>query len=65
MASVIAYSTARGKRWQVKYVKPDGKTTTKRGFARKAEAERWAAQNTLDMDSGKWVDAKSAKTTGV
>lgn len=63
MASVIAYSTARGKKWQVKYVKPDGKTTTKRGFARKAEAERWAAQNTLDMDSGKWVDAKSAKTT--
>lgn len=62
MASVIAYSTARGKKWQVKYVKPDGKTTTKRGFARKAEAERWAAQNTLDMDSGKWVDAKSAKT---
>ncbi|MCT1819409.1 tyrosine-type recombinase/integrase [Corynebacterium propinquum] len=63
MASVIAYSTAQGKRWKVKYVKPDGKTTTKRGFAKKAEADRWAAQNTLDMDSGKWVDAKSAKTT--
>lgn len=63
MASVIAYSTARGKKWQVKYVKPDGKTTTKRGFARKAEAERWAARNTLDMDSGRWVDARAAKTT--
>lgn len=63
MASVIAYSTARGKKWQVKYVKPDGKTTTKRGFTRKAEAERWAAQNTLDLDSGRWVDARSAKTT--
>lgn len=56
MASIKAYETARGIRYRVDYVKPDGKNTTKRGFKRKPQAEEWANRNAVSIADGDWVD---------
>lgn len=56
MASIQKYKLKSGTFYKVTYVKPDGKTTTKRGFKRKAEAEQWAADNTVKLATGDWVD---------
>lgn len=55
MASIKKYTTAKGTRWRVDYVKPDGKNTSKRGFLRKTDAQNWAAANTVGISTGDWV----------
>lgn len=39
----------------VRYRRPDGKQTMKRGFTRKLDAQRWAAENTVKMLRGGYV----------
>ena len=46
MADTIRkYATKKGTYYEVRYRKPDGHDTRKRGFARKMDAELWAAEN--------------------
>ncbi len=45
MATITAYETAAGRRWEVRYRKPGGASTRKRGFERRRDAEAWAAQH--------------------
>ncbi|MEU7764346.1 site-specific integrase [Nocardia sp. NPDC049190] len=47
MATIESYETKSGKRYRVRYRKPDGKQTDKRGFKRKLDAERFA--NTVEV----------------
>ena len=63
MATVTSYDTAHGKRWRVRYARPDGRHTDKRGFPTKKAAEGWAAENTVSINTGSWVDPKYAKLT--
>ena len=45
MANVTRYKTSKGEtRYRVRYRKPDGTQTDKRGFKRKIDAENWAAK---------------------
>lgn len=58
MASIEAYVTSRGeKRYRVRYRKPDHKSTDKRGFKRKKDAELWAAEHVVTaLADGTYVD---------
>lgn len=45
VANISAYETAHGRRWEVRYLKPDGKSSRKRGFVRRRDAELWMAEH--------------------
>jgi integrase len=65
MGSVTAYSTARGKRYNVQYRKPDHRSTSKRGFLTKREATLFLASVEVSMSRGAYVDpARSRITVG-
>lgn len=66
MASIKQYESKRarsGYLWRVQYRDPAGRSRTKSGFTRKAEAETWAADNTLQLESGSWIDPSAGATT--
>lgn len=61
MSKVYSYPSATGtsgKKWEVRYAKPDGKPTRKRGFATKRDAEAWQSQMVLDRNAGAFVTTK-------
>ena len=43
--TIRQYATKDGKRYEVRYRKPDGSATGKRGFKRKMDADAWGAAN--------------------
>ncbi|MES2093151.1 MAG: Arm DNA-binding domain-containing protein [Actinomycetota bacterium] len=63
MATVEAYETVAGKRYRVRYRKPDRSQTTKRGFRTKREAELYLAGVELGKASGTYIDPSSARVT--
>ncbi|MFT4087607.1 MAG: site-specific integrase [Gordonia sp. (in: high G+C Gram-positive bacteria)] len=63
MATIERYSTRSGRRYRVRYRKPDGRQTDKRGFTTKAAAEAWAATNTVSINTGSWIDPRFASRT--
>lgn len=61
MSKVYSYPSVSGpggKRWEVRYAKPDGKPTRKRGFSTKRDAEAWQSQMVLDRNAGEFVTTK-------
>ncbi|OZG52801.1 tyrosine-type recombinase/integrase [Pseudoscardovia suis] len=63
MTTITPYDTKHGRRWRVRYRKPDGSQTDKRGFPRKVDAERWAAENTMSIAHGTYVDPQAGRHT--
>ena len=65
MANITRYQTSKGEtRWRVRYRKPDGSQTDKRGFARKIDAERWAAEHvTIAKARGAFIDPQAGRVT--
>ncbi|MEL5991809.1 tyrosine-type recombinase/integrase [Microbacterium phosphatis] len=63
MGSVQPYTTAKGKRYEVRYKKPDGSHGGKRGFVRKRDAELWLAEIESSRAKGAYVDPQAAKFT--
>lgn len=63
MATIEPYETQSGKRYRVRYRKPDGKQTDKRGFKRKRDAEDFA--NTVEVSklTGDFVEAIAGRIT--
>ncbi|WP_454194330.1 tyrosine-type recombinase/integrase [Nocardia sp. Marseille-Q1738] len=55
MATIEPYETKSGKRYMVRYRKPDGKPTKKRGFRRKLDAERFADTVEVSKMTGDYV----------
>ena len=43
--TIRQYATKSGKRYEVRYRKPDGTPTGKRGFRRKMDADAWGLVN--------------------
>lgn len=58
MANVTRYKTTKGEtRYRVRYRKPDGTQTDKRGFKRKIDAENWAAEHvTIAKATNSYID---------
>lgn len=63
MATIKDYDTANGRRYMVRYSKPDGTETKKRGFPTKAAATAWAHKIETDKNSGFYVDPQRGKIT--
>lgn len=61
--SIKAYDTAAGKRYRVRYRKPDKSQTDKRGFKTKKEAELFLASVTVSKATGEYVDPQDARIT--
>lgn len=61
LATVEPYATAAGKRYRVRYRKPDHSQTTKRGFKTKKEAELFLASVELGKAAGTYIDPSSAR----
>ena len=63
MATIEPYPTGEGKRYRVRYRKPDHSQTTKRGFRTKREAELFLASVEVSIARGEFVDATAARET--
>jgi hypothetical protein len=63
MGSISAYETTRGKRYRVRYRKPDHSQTDTRGFRTKQEAEDFLSSVELSKLRGEWVDPTRSRIT--
>jgi hypothetical protein len=63
MGSITAYETARGKRYRVRFRKPDHSQTDKRGFRTKRDAELFLASTEVKMAIGEFIDATASRIT--
>lgn len=61
MATIEPYETASGRRYQVRYRKPDRTQTKKRGFKTKRDAELFKASVEVSKARGEFIDATAAK----
>lgn len=61
MATIKPYETAAGKRYRVRYRKPDGTQTDKRGFKTKKEAELFLASTTISKATGDYIDPQAGR----
>lgn len=60
--TIRQYATKAGKRYEVRYRKPDGTTTGKRGFRRKMDADAWGAANVTTAKSvGAYIDPQAGR----
>jgi integrase len=55
MATISSYNTAQGKRWRVRYRTPDHKSTQKRGFKTKRDADLFAATVEVTKAKGEYI----------
>lgn len=63
MGSIESYVTKAGKRYRVRYRKPDHSQAAKRGFVTKKAAELYLAENEVSKARGEWIDASEARVT--
>lgn len=63
MASIVSYQTKDGRRYRVRYRKPNGLQTDKSGFATKREAEQFRARIEVAVSRGEYIDPKDARAT--
>lgn len=61
MATIEPYETTAGKRYRVRYRKPDRTQTDKRGFRTKRDAELFLASVEVSKARGEFVDATAAR----
>ncbi len=61
MASIEAYQTKSGRRYRVRYRKPDRTQTQKRGFRTKRDAEQFLAAQQVAQMRGQWIDPSRAR----
>ncbi len=62
--SVVAYETGKGKKlYRVRYPKPDGRWTSKRGFETKREANLFLASVTVSIAKNEYLDPSKGKVT--
>ena len=63
MGTIEPYASAKGKRYRVRYRRPDHRQTTKRGFVTKREAEQYLATVEVAKLRGEWVDPTRSRVT--
>ena len=63
MGSITSYATAVGKRYRVRYRKPDHSQTDKRGFQTKRDAELFLASTEVSKARGEYVDASASRVS--
>lgn len=61
--SISGYSTQAGARYMIRYRKPDGAQTTKRGFTTKRDARLYLSSIDVDKARGVYIDPTEGKKT--
>lgn len=61
MGSISSYETSSGKRYRVRYRKPDHRQTDRRGFRTKREAELFLATTEVSKARGEFIDSTASK----
>lgn len=61
MGSVRPYETAKGRRYRVRYRRPDHTETEKRGFTTMREAQLYLSTVTVSKSQGDYVDPVSSR----
>ena len=63
MATIEPYDTQAGRRWRVRYRRPDRRQTDKRGFLTKRDAQAFAATLETSKLKGAYIDPTGGRTT--
>ncbi len=63
MATIDSHETSAGTRYRVRYRKPDGKQTAKRGFVRKRDATEFLQSIEVQKRTGEFVAASAGRVT--
>lgn len=63
MGSIESYDSAAGRRFRVRYRKPDHSQAAKRGFHTKREAELYLASIEVKMATGEFIDRTAGQVT--
>lgn len=63
MGKSKAYETANGKRYEVRYRNPEGRTTRKRGFKTKRDADLFLSSVTVKKANGEFIDVSAGRIT--
>ena len=63
MGSIERYETSHGRRYRVRYRKPDRTQTDKRGFRTKRDAELFLASVEVAKNTGRYIDPSRARVT--
>lgn len=63
MATIEPYETSQGKRYRVRYRRPDRGQTDKRGFKTKRDAELFLASVEVSKARGEFIEASAARVT--
>lgn len=63
MATITRYQTAGGSAWEVRYRTPERKTTRKRGFTTKRDAELFAASVEVSKARGEYIGTSAGRAT--
>ncbi|WP_299166979.1 tyrosine-type recombinase/integrase [uncultured Arthrobacter sp.] len=63
MATIEPYETASGRRYRVRYRRPDRKQTDKRGFRTKREAEAFASSVEVSKLKGEYIEVQAGRAT--
>lgn len=61
MGFISPYDSAHGRRYRVRYSRPDGTRTEKRGFTRIADAQLYLASVTVSKARGDYIDPAASK----
>jgi integrase len=56
MGSITPYESAHGRRYRVRYTKPDGTRTERRGFTKRTDAQLFLSSVTVAKAAGEYVD---------
>lgn len=59
--SITAYETAAGKRYRVRFRKPDNSQTDRRGFRTKREAELFLAATSVSIARGEYIEVAATR----
>lgn len=63
MATIESYNTTGGRRYMVRYRKPNRRQTMKRGFRTKRDAERFLVKVEASKDRGEYIDPTKSRAT--
>lgn len=61
MGYITPYETAKGRRYRVRYRKPDHTETQKRGFTTMREAQLYLSMVTVSKSKGEYIDPSSSR----
>ncbi|MCP2637666.1 hypothetical protein K0817_013995 [Microbacterium sp. HD4P20] len=61
MGTITPYETAKGRRYRVRYRKPDSTETQKRGFTTMREAKLYLSMVTVSKSKGEYIDPVASR----